>query len=314
MDFKDARKIIHGNGLVLEKMSDEEKAAKRKARRDAKRAAEKAEQEEYDRGHPSCKIDGYDDGSIKNFFKGLGVIADGHVPEFEVLKRTDSGNWLFKWRIEGRACRMIWDTKRLVKNKVLEADFTIDGEGGLIDGVCYRDPDRTPSGFLSTDPYSINFEPIRDSSSKFRVWIDRQAFIEFVQRQYQKLEDYVKRNAKLAEESNGDKIPESFKEVEFFFTEDPVSELNGNKIRVTRDRDKILKWFHEDYGSDNDSFKDFKEFLDGMYIEFDEYVGNKLFEIKHSEYNFMSKKGYKSYACSFKYDNEDVELKGWKLV
>lgn len=314
MNFYKALTIIKESGLIMEKMTEEEKAAKRKARRQARKESEKAEKEAYERDHPSCKVDEYDDGSIKNFFKGLGVIIDGKVPEFQVLKRQDSDNWLFKWDIDGTICRMIWDTRRLVKNKVLEADFTIDGEKGLIDGVCYRDPDRTPSGFLSTDPYSINFETINNCSWKFRVWIDRQEFIGFMQRQYHKLEDFVKRRAKLAEENNGDTIPESFKEVEFFFNEDPVETLHGSKVRVTREREKVLKWFHDDYGSDNNSFKDFKEFLDNLYIKFDEYVGNKLFEIKHSEYNFMTEKGYKGYACSFKYNNEDAELTGWKLL
>ena len=325
MNKLEALKIIAESGLITEKMTDEEKAAKRKARREARKAEEKA----YKDTHMKFKCNKNTGSGCFDMLYDLCKSMEGKVPEFNLFSGDDYGDEYINitWIKEDANAKkhrayLKFNIKALPQKKIV-CNLIVDGED-TGDRFEYKDPEARSDSFFSYQ--TLNWEYLNGSSYEFVVTIDKSAFTEWFQSISRKAVEALDRAIKMDEDSSKNdedrKIPD-FKDLEFVFTDDPIDSMTGEEHRYKVPKDFVMKFFHENCGKDNDSYKDFKDFFDSLDISYMRSMSDSgsLFRggFNFSQYKWFKRGGGElkgrlwSFPSFMGYENDDVELKGWKL-
>lgn len=329
MNKYEAIKLIKESGLVIEKMSDEEKAAKRKERREARKAEEKA----YRDAHWTFNLNVRGGGAYSMVYE-LVKMTKELFPECEFINDEDE-DWAGLRFVKNDSS----DKRHFVnvclngdqlKKMELYTDVYLDGED-IGDKRSYRDSESNQS-WMSMRESALNYEwkeysNGRTSEFDFIVTVNKKDFKEFWQSVVKRAVSALDRKINMINAESGDsedrKIPE-FEYMEFEFTDDPIDAMDGKRHRYKVPEDFVMKFFHENCGNDNNSYKDFKEFFDSLGISFMRSMSDEGSLMRggftFSQYKWFRRGGgeLKGHLWSFPaflgYDNDDVELKGWKLM
>lgn len=322
--------IINESGLVLEKMTDEEKKAKRKARRDAR----KAEANAYKDAHITFKTN-KNAGISRDIIYDLCKTFSSDLGQFEI--RSGSGEdyygymYIFEEKKDaaGNSHRVVidFDLSKMRKLSIV-GQLEIDGrETG--DTFEYRDSERRDGGIFST--HDLNWEwheyaKGRTSSFDIDVTINKKDFSEWLRRICAKASSALDRAIAMANEESKDPaergIP-NFEYLEFEFTDDSIDDMTGEKNRYRVPKDFVMEFFHKNCGEDNNSYKDFKDLFDSLDISYMRSMSEpaSLFRgsFSFSQYKWFKRGGGElngrlwSFPSFRGYENDDVEVKGWKL-
>jgi hypothetical protein len=326
MNKYQAIKLIKESGLVIEKMTDEEKAAKRKERREARKAEEKA----YRDAHMKFKCNKITGSGCFGMLYDLCKSMEGKVPEFNLFSGDHYGDEYINisWKKEdsngeGHSAYLKFNIKELPRKRII-CNLIVDGED-TGEHFEYKDPEAKSDSFFSYQ--TLNWEYRNGSSYEFVVTINKKAFTEWFQNISRKAIEDLDRKIKMDEDSSkndGDRKIPDFKYMEFTFTDDPIDAMTGEQNRYKVPEDFVMKFFHENCGKDNDSYKDFKEFFDSLDISFMRSMSDEGSLMRggftFSQYKWFRRgggelKGSLWSSPAFRgYDNDDVELKGWKLM
>ena len=331
MDREEALHIIKESGLVAEKMTDEEKAAKRKARRDARKAEEKA----YRDAHVTFRTN-KNSGIYRELIYDLCKTFESDLGSFEIRSGTDEDHYYGyaylldqKKDASGETHRAILDFDlRRMRKLCIVANLNVDGQD-TGDTYEYRDSEGRPGMFFNQD---LNWEwheyaKGRYSSFDIDVTINKNDFSEWLKRICSEASKALDRAISRADDDAKDpgerEIP-NFEHLEFEFTEDPIDGMTGEKDRYRVPKDFVMGFFWSNYGKDNNSYKDFKELLDNMDISYMRTMSEpaSLFRgsFTFSQYKWIKKGGGElkghmwSYPAFRGYENDDVRVKGWKLT
>lgn len=323
--------IINESGLVLEKMTDEEKAAKRKARRDAR----KAEANAYKEAHVSFKTN-KNAGVTRDDLYELCNMFKSDLGSFEIRSGSDEDHYygymyIFdeKKDAAGKTHRAVidFDLSKMRKLTIV-ANLEVDGRD-TGDSFGYRDSERRDGGIFST--HDLNWEwheyaKGRTSSFDIDVTINKKDFSEWLRRICAKASSALDRAVAMADEESKDPnergIPD-FEYLEFEFTENPIDDMTGEENRYRVPRNFVMKFFHENCGGDNNSYSDFKALFNSLDISYMRSMSEpaSLFRgsFSFSQYKWFKRGGgeLKGRLWSFPsfrgYENDNVEVKGWKL-
>lgn len=322
MDEFEALKLIGESGLVAEKMTDEERAAKRKARRDARKAEEQA----YRDQHWKFKCNRITGSGCFPMIYDLCKSMKGEVPEFDLFSGDDYGDEYVhvSWsKIDSNGKRhnsyLRFDIKQVKFKKIL-CDIVVDGTDE--DVFSYKDPEAESGIFTSG---SLHWES-RDNGYEFDVIINKEAFTDWFKKISAKAIEALDRVVNFADEEGKKeedrKIPD-FKYLEFEFTDDPIDAMTGESHRYRVPKEFAMNFFKENCGSDNDSYKDFKDLFDSLDITYMRSMEDRGSLIRRgftfSQYKWFKRGGgdLKGSLWSFPafkgYENDNVDVKGWKL-
>lgn len=330
MNRHEALHIIKESGLVAEKMTDEEKAAKRKARRDARKAEERA----YKDAHVFLTTN-------KNVGISRDIIYDlckefkSDLGSFEVRSGSDEDRYygytyLFdeKKDAAGETHRAVIDFDLSKMRKLcIVCNLKVDGRD-IGDSFGFRDSEASSDIFSSHD---LNWEwheyaNGRTSSFDIDVTINRKDFSEWLKRICANASSALNRAVSMADEEAKDPgergIPD-FEHLEFEFTDDPIDDMIGEENRYRVPKDFVMDFFHKNCGEDNNSYKDFKDLFDSMDITYMRSMSEPATLFRRS-YSFSQYKWFKrgggelkgslwSFPSFLGYENDDVQVKGWKL-
>ena len=219
-----------------------------------------------------------------------------------------------------------FDLRQMRKISIV-AHLKIDGEG-TGDTFGYRDSEGSQGIFSHQD---LNWEwheyaKGRTSSFDIDVTINKKDFSEWLKRICAKASSALDRTVALADEETKDpserKIPE-FEYLEFQFTDDPIDDMTGKDMSYRVPKDSVMSFFHKNCGEDNNSYKDFKDLFDSMDISYmrslDEPASLFRGSFSFSQYKWFKKGGGElngrlwSFPAFLGYENDDVQVKGWKL-
>lgn len=330
MNRHEALRIIKESGLVAEKMTDEEKAAKRKARREAR----KAEANAYKDAHVFLTTN-------KNVGISRDIIYDlckefkSDLGSFEVRSGSDEDHYygytyLFdeKKDAAGETHRAVidFDLSKMRKLSIV-CDLEIDGRG-TGDTFEYSDSEGSQGIFSHQD---LNWEwheyaKGRTSSFDIDVTINKKDFSEWLKRICAKASSALDRAVAMADEETKDPgergIP-NFEHLEFEFTDDPIDDMTGEKNRYRVPKEFVMEFFHKNCGEDNNSYKDFKDLFDSMDITYMRSMSEPA-SLFRGSFSFSQFKWFKKGGGELKgrlwgfpafrgYENDDVQVKGWKL-
>lgn len=311
MNFYGACKVIRDTGLLLEKMTEEEKKAKRKARRDAKKAEEKAWKDQHifiEMNKNGGGMDGFYR-EIRNLVRDSGI-----VPQFSLLMDSEHPTWEdgeFEWQVDGHKLGIVFDTKAIYKSGALRCKIQIDGEDQN-HTYQWTDPEAYIP-MLSNRSMNIEWQ----NSFDYTITIQKESFLKFIKSVYDTLVGKYESMKKREEELSGSGIPSSFESVVFSFTEQPVDPFEPRTFSVPRE--EIMEWFHRDKGEDNNSGKDFKDFLDSLQIEFvrnyeePASLMHNSFYVSQYWFNKCNRSAF-GHVDFRGYGHDDVRVTGWKLV
>lgn len=330
MDRHEALRIIKESGLVAEKMTDEEKAAKRKARREAR----KAEANAYKDAHVTFNTN-KNAGISRDIIYDLCKMFDSDLGSFEIRSGSDEDHYygyayLFdeKKDAAGKTHRAIMDFDLSKMRKLaIVCDLEIDGrETG--DTFEYSDSEGSRGIFSHQD---LNWEwheyaKGRTSSFDIDVTINKKDFSEWLKRICAKASSALDRAVSMSDEEAKDPgergIPD-FEHLEFEFTDDPIDDMTGEAMRYRVPKDFVMEFFHKNCGEDNNSYKDFKDLFDSMDISYMRSMSEPA-SLFRGSFSFSQYKWFKRGGGELKgrlygfpafrgYENDDVQVKGWKL-
>ena len=320
--------IINESGLVLEKMTDEEKKAKRKARRDAR----KAEANAYKEAHVTFKTN-----------KNAGVTRDdlyllctqfkSYISPCKMRFGGDYGDEYFhifaeKADSSGKKhyAVIVFDLDKMRKLCIV-AHLEVDGRD-TGDTFGFRDSEGSQGMFTHQD---LNWEwheyaKGRYSSFDIDVTINSKDFSEWLSRISQKCIEALDRAVAMGDEEAkdvGDRGIPNFEHLEFEFTDDPIDSMTGEKLRYRVPKAFVMEFFFKNCGKDNNSYSDFKNFFDSLDISYMRSMSEpaSLFRgsFSFSQYKWFKRGGGELQGRlwgfpSFRgYENDEVEVKGWKL-
>ena len=322
--------IINESGLVLEKMTDEEKKAKRKARRDARKAEENAYRDAHVTFTTNKNV-----GISRDRIYELCKAFSSDLGSFEIRSGSDEDSYygymyIFDEKNDaaGKSHRAVIDFDLSKMRKLcIVAHLEIDGRE-IGDTFGFRDSEASGDIFSSHD---LNWEwheyaRGRTSSFDIDVTINKKDFSEWLRRICAKASSALDRAVAMANEESKDPgkrgIPD-FEHLEFEFTDDPIDNMTGEKLRYRVPKDFAMGFFYSNCGKDNNSYSDFKNFFDSLDISYMRSMSEpaSLFRgsFSFSQYKWFKKGGGELKGSmwgfpSFRgYENDDVEVKGWKL-
>lgn len=330
MNKFEALKIITESGLIAEKMTDEEKAAKRKVRREARKAEERA----YRDAHVSFTTN-KNVGISRDRIYELCNMFKSDLGSFEIRSGSDDDDYYGyiylideKKDASGKTHRSVieFDLSRMRKLCIV-ANLEVDDKD-IGDSFEYRDSEGRDGMFTRQ---ALNWEwheyaNGRYSSFDIDVTITKKDFSEWLKRICAKASSALDRAVAFADEESKDpndrEIP-NFDHLEFEFTEDSIDDMDGSPLRYRVPSDFVMGFFRENCGKDNNSYKDFKELFDSMDISYLRSMSEpaSLFRgsFSFSQYKWFRRGGGElkgslwSLPAFRGYENEDVEVKGWKL-
>lgn len=320
--------IINESGLVLEKMTDEEKKAKRKARRDAR----KAEANAYKEAHVTFKTN-----------KNAGVTRDdlyllcnqfkSYISPCKMRFGGDYGDeyfHIFAEKADSSGNKhyavIVFDLDKMRKLCIV-AHLEVDGRD-TGDTFGFRDSEGRQDIFTHQD---LNWEwheyaKGRYSSFDIDVTINSKDFSEWLSRISKKCIEALDRAVAMGDEEAkdvGDRGIPNFEHLEFEFTDDPIDSMTGEKLRYRVPKAFVMEFFFKNCGKDNNSYSDFKNFFDSLDISYMRSMSEpaSLFRgsFSFSQYKWFKRGGGELQGRlwgfpSFRgYENDDVEVKGWKL-
>lgn len=101
-----------------------------------------------------------------------------------------------------------------------------------------------------------------------------------------------------------DRVIPEFKYIEFSFSDDPIDDMSGKERPYRVPYDDAMDFFCENCGDGTEKYSDFKEFFDSLDI---------------SQYKWFKRGGEPkgrlwSFPAFMGWENDDVKLKGWKLI
>lgn len=321
--------IINESGLVLEKMSDEEKKAKRKARRDAR----KAEANAYKEAHvtfstnKNAGVTNSDLFTLCTKFKSYispckmrfgGEDGDEYFDIF-AEKADSSGN--------KHSAVIAFDLDKMHRKLCIVAHLEVDGRD-TGDTFGYRDSEGSQDIFSHQD---LNWEwheyaKGRYSSFDIDVTINSKDFSEWLSRISKKCIEALDRAVAMGDEEAkdvGERGIPNFEHLEFEFTDDPIDDMTGKPLRYRVPKAFVMEFFFKNCGKDNNSYSDFKNFFDSLDISYMRSMSEpaSLFRgsFSFSQYKWFKRGGGELQGRlwgfpSFRgYENDDVEVKGWKL-
>ena len=329
MDRHEALRIIKESGLVAEKMTDEEKAAKRKARREARKAEEKA----YRDAHWTFDLNVRGGGAYSMVYDLVKMTKD-LFPECVFINDEDEAcaglRFVKNDSSDNKHFVSVFLNGNQLKKFELYTEVYLDGED-IDDKHSYRDSESTQS-WMSMRDSALNYEwkeysNGRTSEFDFIVTVNKKDFKEFWQSVVNRAVAALDRKIKMIDSESGDsedrKIPE-FEYLEFVFTDDPIDSMSGKEDRYRVPKDSVMEFFHKNCGEDNNSYKDFKDLFDSMDISYMRSMSEpaSLFRggFTFSQYKWFKKgggelKGRLWFFPAFSgYENDDVQVKGWKLT
>ena len=320
--------IINESGLVLEKMTDEEKKAKRKARRDAR----KAEANAYKEAHVTFKTN-----------KNAGVTRDdlyllcnqfkSYISPCKMRFGGDYGDeyfHIFAEKADSSGNKhyavIVFDLDKMRKLCIV-AHLEVDGRD-TGDTFGFRDSEGRQDIFTHQD---LNWEwheyaKGRYSSFDIDVTINSKDFSEWLSRISKKCIEALDRAVAMGDEEAkdvGDRGIPNFEHLEFEFTDDPIDSMTGEKLRYRVPKAFVMEFFFKNCGKDNNSYSDFKNFFDSLDISYmrsmSEPASHFRGSFSFSQYKWFKRGGGELQGRlwgfpSFRgYENDDVEVKGWKL-
>lgn len=330
MDRHEALRIIKESGLIAEKMTEEEKAAKRKARREAR----KAEANAYKDAHVTFNTN-KNAGISRDIIYDLCKMFDSDLGPFEIRSGSDEDSYLGYMYIfdekddaAGKSHRAIidFDLSKMRKLAIV-GHLEIDGrETG--DTFEYRDSEGRDGMFTQQN---LNWEwheyaKGRTSSFDIDVTINKKDFSEWLKRICAKASSALDRAVAMADEETKDPgergIP-NFEHLEFEFTDDSIDDMTGEAMRYRVPKDFVMEFFHKNCGEDNNSYKDFKDLFDSMDISYMRSMSEPA-SLFRGSFSFSQYKWFKRGGGELKgrlygfpafrgYENDDVQVKGWKL-
>ena len=328
MEIVESLRIIKDVGLVAEKMTDEEKAAKRKARRDARKAEEKA----YKDAHWQFELNIRGGGAYDMLYK-LQHYVEYEVPGNVKLYRDSEDEQIgFKWEKEDNVGKLhqgsFYFNASTLKNKEIIAEVYLDGEKE--NTYSYNDSEAESSWFSSrTSNLKWEWRKIgadRYSSFDFIVTINKKDFIEFCKMVAKKAIENLDRRVAMVNaetENSADRVIPEFKYMEFSFSDNPIDDMSGKESPYRVPYDKAMDFFRENCGDETEKYSDFKEFFDSLDISYMRSMHDDG-SLMRSAFNFSQYKWFKKggelkgrlwFFPAFKgWENDDVKLKGWKLV
>ena len=166
----------------------------------------------------------------------------------------------------------------------------------------------------------------RYSSFDIDVTINSKDFSEWLSRISQKCIEALDRAVAMGDEEAkdvGDRGIPNFEHLEFEFTDDPIDSMTGEKLRYRVPKAFVMEFFFKNCGKDNNSYSDFKNFFDSLDISYMRSMSEpaSLFRgsFSFSQYKWFKRGGGELQGRlwgfpSFRgYENDDVEVKGWKL-
>ncbi len=330
MNRHEALRIIKESGLVAEKMTDEEKAAKRKARREAR----KAEVNAYKDAHVFLTTN-KNAGITRDEIYDLCKEFKSDLGSFEIRSGSDEDHYygymyIFdeKKDASGKTHRAILDFDLSKARKFsIVCNLGVDGRD-IGDTFGFRDSEASSGIFSSND---LNWEwheyaKGRTSSFDIDVTINKKDFSEWLKRICAKASSALDRAVAMADEETKDPnergIP-NFEYLEFEFTDDPIDDMTGEKNRYRVPKEFVMEFFHKNCGENNNSYKDFKDLFDSMDITYMRSMSEpaSLFRgsFSFSQFKWFKKGGeLKGRLWGFPafrgYENDDVQVKGWKLT
>lgn len=321
--------IISESGLLLEKMTDEEKAAKRKERRDAR----KAEANAYKDAHVTFRTN-KNSGIYREIVYDLCKMFESDLGSFQIRSGSDDDSYGYIYLFDekrdasGNSHRavIVFDLRQMRKLCIV-AHLEVDGED-TGDTFSYRDSEGSQGIFSHQN---LNWEwheyaKGRTSSFDIDVTINKKDFSEWLRSICAKASSALDRAVAMADEESKDPgergIPD-FEHLEFEFTDDSIDSMTGEAMRYRVPKDSVMEFFHENCGKDNNSYSDFKTLFDSMDISYMRSMSepSSLFRgsFSFSQYKWFKRGGgeLKGRLWSFPafrgYENDDVEVKGWKL-
>ena len=331
MDRHEALRIIKESGLIAEKMTEEEKKAKRKARRDARKAEENAYRDAHVTFTTNKNV-----GISRDHIYDLCKMFDSDLGPFEIRSGSDEDHYygyayLFDEKDDaaGKSHRAIidFDLSKMRKLAIV-ANLEVDGKD-IGETFEYRDSERRDGGLFST--HDLNWEwheyaKGRTSSFDIDVTINKKDFSEWLKRICAKASSALDRAVSMADEETKDPgergIP-NFENLEFVFTDDPIDDMTGEPMRYIVPRDFVMDFFYSNCGKDNNSYKDFKDLFDSMDISYMRSMSEPA-SLFRGSFSFSQFKWFKKGGGELKgrlwgfpafrgYENDDVQVKGWKL-
>ena len=325
MKIEKALDIIADSGLVTEKMTEEEKAAKRKARREARKAEEKA----YNDAHWFFDLN-VRGGGCYSMLYDLVKYMSKRLEGADFRCDTEDQEWVgLRWYKNDNAGKehsaAIYFDEKYPKDKEIYAELYVDGDD-TEKKYEYRDSEGT-SHWTSMRLSNLNYHYKeyargRTSDFDFEVVINKKDWIEYVESMAKRAKDALERKVNLSNEeadnSPDRKIPD-FKYVQFEFTEDPIDWASGKPEKCEWTKERALEYFHKLKGEDNNSYADFKEFLDNLDIEYLRTLEQEasLFRggFSMSQYWFTGLPDKRDEDVCFRgYEHDDVKLTGWKFA
>ena len=331
MNRHESLRIIKESGLVVEKMTDEEKAAKRKARREAR----KAEVNAYKDAHVTFTTNKRS-GIYREIIYDLCKMFASDLGSFEIRSGEEDDDdyigymYIFdeKKDAAGKTHRAVIDFDlRQMKNLSIVAHLKVDGRD-TGDTFNYRDSEGSQGMFTRDD---LNWEwheyaKGRYSSTDIDVTINKKDFSEWLKRICAKASSALDRAVAMADEETKDPgkrgIP-NFEHLEFEFTDDSIDAMTGEELRYRVPKDFVMEFFHKNCGEDNNSYKDFKDLFDSMDISYMRSMSEPA-SLFRGSFSFSQYKWFKRGGGELKgrlwgfpafrgYENDDVQVKGWKL-
>lgn len=329
MNRHEALHIIKESGLIAEKMTEEEKAAKRKARREARKAEEKA----YNDAHWFFDLD-VRGGGCYSMLYDLVKYMSKRLEGADFRCDTEDREWVgLRWYKNDNAgnkhSAAIYFDKKYPKDREIYAELYVDGDdtGNKYE---YRDSEGT-SSWMSMRLSNLNYHfkeyaRGRTSDFAFEVIVNKKDWIEYVEGMAKMAKDSLERKVNLANDeadnSPDRKIPD-FKYIQFEFTEDPIDAMSGKKSPYRVPYDNAMNFFRENCGDKTEKYSDFKEFFDDLDISYmrslSEPASLMRDSFSFSQYEWFKRGGgeLKGRLWSFPafrgYENDVVELKGWKF-
>ena len=329
MNRHEALRIIKESGLIAEKMTEEEKAAKRKERREAR----KAEANAYRDAHVTFRTN-KNSGIYRDIIYDLCKMFSSDLGSFDIRSGEDDDYYGYMYLFDekkdaaGKTHRATIDFDLSKMRKMcIVAHLKIDGrETG--DTFGFRDSDASSGIFSSND---LNWEwheyaKGRTSSFDIDVTINKKDFSEWLKRICAKASSALDRAVAMADEETKDPgergIP-NFEHLEFEFTDDAIDDMTGENLRYRVPKDFVMEFFHKNCGEDNNSYKDFKDLFDSMDISYMRSMSEPA-SLFRGSFSFSQYKWFKRGGGELKgrlygfpafrgYENDDVQVKGWKL-
>jgi hypothetical protein len=329
MNRHEALRIIKESGLIAEKMTDEEKAAKRKARREARKAEANAYKESHVtfETNKNAGVTNTDLYHLCTKFKSyiapckMRFGDDGGDEYFDIFaeKKDSSGN--------KHSAVIAFDLDKMHRKLCIVAHLEVDGRD-TGETFAFHDSEASSGIFSSSD---LNWEwheyaKGRFSSFDIDVTINSNDFSEWLKKISQKAIEALDRAVAMADEESKDPgergIP-NFEHLEFEFTDDSIDDMTGERLRYRVPKAFVMEFFHKNCGEDNNSYKDFKDLFDSMDISYMRSMSEPA-SLFRGSFSFSQYKWFKRGGGELKgrlwgfpsfrgYENDDVQVKGWKL-